>query len=116
VVSSSWIQRPAAPFTLTVHGSRASARATPDGCAVADTTVGVPAASAEPDWTPVPAPQRGDEFLAQWSQFLAHVAYGTEYRYTFSYAARAAAFCDAIRTSLAQGTWCDIPYEEGTTR
>nr|WP_240943105.1 Gfo/Idh/MocA family oxidoreductase [Planosporangium thailandense] len=116
VVSSSWIQRPATPFTLTVHGSRLSARATPDGCAVADLTTGDKAPSAEPPWRPVDVPNHGDEFLSQWGDFLAHVAFGTDYRLTFSYAARAAAFCDAIRTSLAQGTWCDIPYEERGTR
>ncbi|MCQ4080890.1 Gfo/Idh/MocA family oxidoreductase [Streptomyces sp. RB6PN25] len=116
VISTSWIQRPPTPFTLTLHGTRATAMATPDACTLSTATLPAPGATPVPRQQPVPMPPQEDEFLSQWRQFLEHVAGDTPFPWTFCYAARAALFCDAIRNSGRRGTWCDVPEDTGDVR
>ena len=115
VITASWIQRPPTPFTLTVHGSEASAVATPESCAVSGArAIGVDdgrCAALEP----LSLPLLEDEFLGQWRAFLEHLTLGADYRWNFWFAARSASFCDAVRAAAESKAWCDVPYFEGAT-
>jgi predicted dehydrogenase len=110
VVSTSWVERPLTPFTLVVHGREASARTTPTRCWVTAAASGDGAPwEGGPDgvWAPVPV-GTGDEFLAQWTLFLRHVAFDEPFRWTFASAVRAASLCAAIEEAAATGRWCAV--------
>lgn len=106
-ISSSWVERPMTPFTLTVHGLRASAHATPSGCWITEDAQGGGAPWADGPaggWRPVPALAQ-DEFLVQWRLFLRHVAFGEPFPWSFDAAARAAGFCAAILAAARDAAW-----------
>lgn len=112
-VSSSWVERPFTPFTLVVHGRRATAHVTPGGCWVTEEAMGDGAPwSGGPEgvWRQVPS-HPDDEFLAQWRAFLRHVVFEEPFPWTFASAVRAARLCAAIEASAATAAWSEVPGE-----
>ncbi|OGO56007.1 MAG: hypothetical protein A2V85_04350 [Chloroflexi bacterium RBG_16_72_14] len=110
-VSSSWVERPFTPFTLVVHGLRATAHVTPAGCWITEEAMGDGAPWSDGPvgvWRSVPSPP-GYEFRAQWLAFLRHVAFDEPFPWTFASAVRAARLCAAIEASAAVGAWSEVP-------
>lgn len=96
-ITSSWVQRPATPFTTHIRGSKATLITTPETC-ILHTSMG------SQDLVAEFAIEKRDEFLLQWQEVITTLGSDGHVSFNFASALRQSYFCDAIEFSSLSGS------------